>query len=39
MLALGTFFLILFGGTAWLVFVYLPKKTLSVANELAEGFL
>ncbi len=30
------FFLILFGGTAWLVFVYFPKKTLSVANELAE---
>lgn len=30
------FFLILFAGTAWLVFVYFPKKTLSVANELAE---
>ena len=30
------FFLILFGGTAWLIFVYFPKKTLSVANELAE---
>lgn len=30
------FFLILFGGTAWLVFVHFPKKTLSVANELAE---
>lgn len=30
------FLLILFGGTAWLVFVYFPKKTLSVANELAE---
>ncbi len=30
------FFLILFGGTAWLVFFYFPKKTLSVANELAE---
>lgn len=31
------FFLILFGVTAWLVFVYLPKKTLSVANDLAES--
>ena len=30
------FLLILFAGTAWLVFVYFPKKTLSVANELAE---
>ena len=30
------FFLILFGGTAWLIFVYMPKKTLFVANELAE---
>jgi len=30
------FLLILFGGTAWLVFVYFPKKTLSVANVLAE---
>lgn len=31
------FLLILFGGTAWLVFVYFPKKTFSVANELAEA--
>jgi uncharacterized protein YqcC (DUF446 family) len=31
-----SFFLILFGGTAWLIFVYFPKKTLSVAKELAE---
>ena len=30
------FLLILFAGTAWLVFIYFPKKTLSVANELAE---
>lgn len=30
------FLLILFGGSAWLVFVYFPKKTLSVAGELAE---
>jgi hypothetical protein len=30
------FLLILFGMTAWLVFVYFPKKTLSVAKELAE---
>lgn len=30
------FLLILFAGTAWLVFVYFPRKTLSVANELAE---
>ena len=30
------FFLILFGGTAWLLFVYFPKKTLSIAKELAE---
>ena len=31
------FFLIIFGVTAWLVFVYFPKKTLSVANDLAES--
>lgn len=30
------FLLVLFGGTAWLMFVYFPKKTLSVAKELAE---
>lgn len=30
------FLLILFGVTAWLVFVYFPKKTISVARELAE---
>ncbi len=30
------FLLIVIGGTAWLVFVYFPKKTLSVAKELAE---
>jgi hypothetical protein len=30
------FFLILFAGTAWLFFVYFPKKTVSVAKELAE---
>jgi hypothetical protein len=30
------FFLLLFGGTAWLLFVYFPKKTLSIAKELAE---
>lgn len=30
------FLLILFGVTAWLVFVYFPKKTLSIAKELAE---
>ena len=30
------FLLILLGGSAWLVFVYFPKKTLSVASELAE---
>lgn len=30
------FFLILFGVTAWLVFVYFPKKTMSIAGELAE---
>lgn len=30
------FLLILFGGTAWLMFVYFPKKTLSVAKELAQ---
>lgn len=30
------FLLVLFAGTAWLVFVYFPRKTLSVANELAE---
>lgn len=29
------FFLILFGGTAWLLFVYFPNKTLSIAKELA----
>jgi hypothetical protein len=29
------FFLILFGGTAWLFFVYLPHKTFSLAKELA----
>ncbi len=29
------FFLILFGGTAWLLFVYFPNKTLSIARELA----
>jgi hypothetical protein len=31
------FLLILFGTTAWLVFVYFPKKTLSVAKELADA--
>jgi len=30
------FFLILFGVTAWLVFVYFPRKTMSIAGELAE---
>jgi hypothetical protein len=30
------FLLILFGVTAWLVFVYFPNKTLSIAKELAE---
>jgi hypothetical protein len=35
-ISLLLFLLILFGGTAWLVFVYFPKKTLSVAKELAE---
>ena len=30
------FLLILFAGTAWLVFSYFPNKTLSVAGELAE---
>ena len=29
------FFLIIFGVTAWLVFFYFPKKTLSVAGDLA----
>jgi hypothetical protein len=29
------FFLIIFGVTAWLIFVYFPRKTLSVASELA----
>jgi len=29
------FFLIVFGGTAWLFFVYFPHKTLSIAKELA----
>jgi hypothetical protein len=27
---------ILAGGTAWLVFIYFPKKTLSLASEMAE---
>jgi len=35
-ISLLLFLLILFGGTAWLVFVYFPKKTLSIAGELAE---
>ena len=30
------FFLILAAGTAWLLFSYFPKKTLSIAKELAE---
>jgi len=30
------FLLLLFGGTAWLTFVYFPNKTLSIAKELAE---
>jgi hypothetical protein len=30
------FFLVIFAGTAWLIFVYLPKRTLTIANELAE---
>lgn len=30
------FLLILFGVTAWLFFVYFPRKTLSIAKELAE---
>jgi len=30
------FFLIIFGVTAWLVFFYFPRKTLSVAGDLAE---
>ena len=30
------FFLIIFGVTAWLVFVYFPRRTLSVAKELAD---
>lgn len=29
------FLLLLFGGTAWLFFIYIPKRTLSVAKELA----
>ena len=32
-----TFLLILFGVTAWLVFAYFPKKTMSAARELAEA--
>jgi len=32
-----TFLLILFGVTAWLVFAYFPRKTLSIARELAEA--
>jgi len=31
------FFLLLFAGTAWLFFVYFPKKTSSLARELAEA--
>jgi hypothetical protein len=30
------FFLIVFGVTAWLVFVYFPNKTLSIGREVAE---
>jgi len=30
------FFLIIFGVTAWLVFVYFPRRTLSVAKSLAD---
>lgn len=30
------FFLILFGVTAWLVFVYFPNKTMSIGREVAE---
>ena len=30
------FFLIIFGVTAWLLFAYFPRKTMSVATELAE---
>ncbi|MDX1377833.1 MAG: DUF4230 domain-containing protein [Anaerolineales bacterium] len=30
------FLLVIFGVTAWLVFAYFPKKTMSIANELAE---
>lgn len=30
------FLLLMAAGTAWLVFVYFPKKTLSIAKELAE---
>jgi len=31
------FFLVIFGVTAWLLFVYFPKKMLSAANDLAES--
>jgi len=31
------FLLILFGVTVWLVFFYFPRKTLSIAKELAEA--
>ena len=35
-ISIFAFLLILFGVTAWLIFVYFPKKTLSIAKELAE---
>lgn len=36
LISILVFLLILFGVTAWLVFVYFPNKTLSIAKELAE---
>lgn len=35
-LSILLFLLVLFGGTAWLLFNYFPKKTLSIAKDLAE---
>ncbi len=35
-ISLLVFILIMSAGTAWLFFVYIPKKTLSVADEIAE---
>lgn len=36
LISILAFLLLLFAGTAWLVFVYFPNKTLSIAKELAE---